>query len=122
MGNEVKSEPHLTLVIVLLILSASAIAMLPSKYMLLFSKLQNEGVTKLNDQNAVIDGQQMRRGGNAGRRASLDSSDRLVDLKRLGDRDSERITYLGAMVARQAANEGWEQNWNDQNDVTDTIT
>jgi hypothetical protein len=45
-GNEVEKEPHSILVIVLLILSASAIAMPllgPSR---LSSKLQNEGVTK----------------------------------------------------------------------------
>jgi hypothetical protein len=85
MGNEVKSEPHLMLVIVLLILSASAIAMPPSKVMLC-SKLQSEGVTKLNDQNAVINAQQNVKGGNVGRRALLDSSDRFVDIEHLGNR------------------------------------
>jgi hypothetical protein len=45
-GNDVEEEPHLILVIVVLILSASAIAMPPSGPRLLPYKLQNEGVTK----------------------------------------------------------------------------
>ena len=42
-GNEVEKEPHLMFVIVLLILSASAIAMPPSVSILLLPKLRNEG-------------------------------------------------------------------------------
>jgi hypothetical protein len=45
-GNDVEKEPHLMFVIVVLILSASAIAMPPSGPSWLLSKLQNEGVTK----------------------------------------------------------------------------
>jgi hypothetical protein len=45
-GNDVEEEPHLMSVIVLLILSASAIAMPPLGPSLLSYKLQNEGVTK----------------------------------------------------------------------------
>jgi hypothetical protein len=42
-GNEVEKEPHLMFVIVVLILSASAIAMPPSGPSWLEYKLQNEG-------------------------------------------------------------------------------
>jgi hypothetical protein len=45
-GNDVKEESHLMFVIVLLILSASAIAMPSSGPSLLQLRLQNEGVTK----------------------------------------------------------------------------
>jgi hypothetical protein len=45
--NDVEEEPHLMLVIVSLILSASAIAMTHSGPSWLYSKLQNEGVTRL---------------------------------------------------------------------------
>jgi hypothetical protein len=45
-GNDVEKEPHLMFVIVVLILSASAIVMPPSGPRLFQSKLQNEGVTK----------------------------------------------------------------------------
>jgi hypothetical protein len=44
--NDVEEEPHLMVVIVLLILSASAIAMPPLGPSPLFPKLRNEGVTK----------------------------------------------------------------------------
>jgi hypothetical protein len=46
-ANDVEEEPHLMSVIVLLILSASAIAMPPLGPSLFSSKLQNEGVTRL---------------------------------------------------------------------------
>jgi hypothetical protein len=52
-GNDVEEEPHSMVVIVLLILSASAIAMPPSGPILLPRKLQNEGVTNRNDRNVV---------------------------------------------------------------------
>jgi hypothetical protein len=45
-GNDVEEVPHLMVVIVLLILSASAVAMPPSGPSSLHPKLQNEGVTK----------------------------------------------------------------------------
>ena len=44
--NDVEEEPHLMSVIVLLILSASAIAMPPLGPSSLYLRLQNEGVTK----------------------------------------------------------------------------
>jgi hypothetical protein len=44
--NDVEEESHLMFVIVLLILSASAIAMPPSGPSSFCSKLRNEGVTK----------------------------------------------------------------------------
>jgi hypothetical protein len=45
-GNEVEKEPHLMFVMVLLILSASAIAVPPLGPSSFQPKLQNEGVTK----------------------------------------------------------------------------
>jgi hypothetical protein len=45
-GNDVEEEPHLMVVIVVLILSASAIATPPSEPSWLYSKLQTEGVAK----------------------------------------------------------------------------
>jgi hypothetical protein len=45
-GNNVEEEPHLMVVIVVLILSASAIAMPHSGPNLLPPRLRNEGVTK----------------------------------------------------------------------------
>jgi len=45
-GNEVEKEPYLMFVIVVLILSASAIAMPPSMPMSLDFKLKKGGVTK----------------------------------------------------------------------------
>jgi hypothetical protein len=43
--NDVEEEPHLMVVIVVLILSASAIAMPPSGPSSLSDRLRNEGVT-----------------------------------------------------------------------------
>jgi hypothetical protein len=52
--NEVEKEPHLMLVMVLLILSASAIAMPPSGPSWVYCKLQNEdGYQNWNDRNVV---------------------------------------------------------------------
>jgi hypothetical protein len=99
------------LVIILLILSASAIAMPPSELRSLDPKLQTNGGDQWNDENVVADtwqqnvthGNNMRRGGNNGRRALLDDGNRLVDLECL----SERNAALGAeLVPKQAANEG----------------
>jgi hypothetical protein len=45
-GNDVEEEPYLMFVIVVLIWSASAIAMPPSGPRSFSSKLRNEGVTK----------------------------------------------------------------------------
>jgi hypothetical protein len=45
-GNEVEKEPHSMFVIVVLIFSASAIAMPPSEPSLSCIKLRNEGLTK----------------------------------------------------------------------------
>jgi hypothetical protein len=51
--------------------------------------------------------------------ASLDGSDRLVDLERLGDRDAA----LGAeLVVRQAAKRGGNKKRNDRNVVTVAVT
>ena len=45
-GNDVEEQPHSMVVIVLLILSASAIAMPPLGPSSLYPRLRNEGVTK----------------------------------------------------------------------------
>jgi hypothetical protein len=45
--NDVEEEPHLMSVIVVLILSASAIAMPPLEPSLFSLRLRNEGVTKM---------------------------------------------------------------------------
>ena len=61
--NDVEEEPHLMSVIVLLILSASAIAMPPSGPSLLYLKLQNEGRGNkklgaiINKKTVVVEGQ-----------------------------------------------------------------
>jgi hypothetical protein len=114
-GNNVEEEPHLMMVIVLLILSASAIAMPPSGPSVLPSKLQNEGVTKSECteccyHNAVTTKCELQSGGNTFKQrqrrrtgASLDVGDRRVDLERLGDRDA---TLRVEIVRSQAANEG----------------
>jgi hypothetical protein len=102
-------------VIVLLILSASAIAMPPSEPRSSDPNLQNEGVTKSEslecryhtrgnkNANFKVGVTYAKQRQGRGWSASLDGGDRLVDLERLGDCDAT----LGAeFVVPQAANEG----------------
>jgi hypothetical protein len=115
MQNRVnEEEPHLMVVIVLLILSASAIAMPPLGPSWLNSRLRNEGVTKKERSECCYRRGnkkcELQSGGNTcktesttRRGASLDVRDRRVDLERLCDRDAT----LGAeIVAKQAAKRG----------------
>ena len=53
-GNDVDKEPHSMFLVVVLILSASAIAMPPSGPTSFHPKLKNEGVTKRNDRNVAV--------------------------------------------------------------------
>jgi hypothetical protein len=112
--NDVEEASHEMSVIVLLILSASAIAMPTLGPSSLSRRLRNEGVTKkewseccnrrgnknANFKVVVAHAKQRQR---RNRRASLDELDGLVDLERLGDRDAT----LGAeLVVPQATKRG----------------
>jgi hypothetical protein len=103
------------LVIVVLILSASAIAMPRSGPRLFHRKLRNEGGNKKGmigmllpqrgnkNANFKVEVTHHKQRQRRGRSASLDIGDCLVDIERLGDRDAT----LGAeIVVPQAANEG----------------
>jgi hypothetical protein len=112
--NDVEEVPHSMSVIVVLILSASAIAMPPLGPSLFITRLRNEGLTKKErleccyrrgNKNANIKVEvthaKQRQRSRIG--ASLDVRDCLVDLERLGNRDAT----LGAeFVAAQAAKRG----------------
>jgi hypothetical protein len=91
-GNDVEEEPHSMVVIVLLILSASAIAMPPSGPILLPRKLQNEGVAVTKIANFKVEVTHAKHSQRRG--ASLDGSDRRVDLERLGDCDATLGTEI----------------------------
>jgi hypothetical protein len=108
-GNDVEEEPHPMLVIVLLILSASAIATPPSEPSSLDSNTNRgndveeepqRGNKNTNFKVEVTHAKQKQRCRSGD---SLDVGNRLVDLERLGDRDAT----LGAeLVVIQTAKEG----------------